>query len=90
MVILNFLKPQARNLLITFIVLLLPLIREQAPSETGGISVAYYTPLFLLSSYLPMGEYYAFFLMLGFSFAVYVGVSVVLAIISKFFTKRKK
>ena len=90
MVILNFLKPQARNLLITFVVLLLPLIREQAPSETGGISVAYYTPLILLSTYLQMGDYYPFLLMAGFSFAVYVGVSVVLAIVPKFFTKRKK
>ena len=70
-------------------VLLLPLIREQATSETGVISVAHYNPLFLLSSYLQMGEYYAFFLMLGFSFAVYVGVSVVLAIVPKFFAKKK-
>jgi len=89
-VILNFLKPQARNLLITFIILLLPLIREQAPSETGGISVAHYSPLFLLSSYLQMGDYYPFLLMAGFSFAVYVGVSIVISIVSKFFTKRKK
>ncbi|MCR4277264.1 MAG: hypothetical protein NUV87_03995 [Candidatus Roizmanbacteria bacterium] len=87
---LKFLKPYATNLLITFVVLLLPLIREQAPSETGGYSVAHYSPLFLLSTYLQVGEYYAFFLMLGFSLVVYVGVSVVLALISKFFTKKKK
>jgi len=89
-VIFNFLKPQVRNLLVTFVVLLLPLIREQAPSEFGGISVVHYNPLFLLSSYLQMGEYYAFILMLGFSFTVYVGVSVVLAIVSKIFTKKKR
>lgn len=87
---LTFLKPQAVNLLTTFVVLLLPLIREQAPSETGGIFVSYYSPLFLLSTYLQMGEYYAFFLILGFSLMVYVGVSAVLALILKFFTKKKK
>ncbi|OGD84118.1 hypothetical protein A2572_03260 [Candidatus Collierbacteria bacterium RIFOXYD1_FULL_40_9] len=87
---LKFLKPQARNLLITFVILLLPLIREQAPSETGGISVAHYSPIFLLSTYLQMGDYYPFLLMAGFSFAVYVGVSVVLSIVSKVFTKMKK
>lgn len=87
---LKFLRPQAVNLLTTFIVLFFPLIREQAPSEAGGIFVSHYSPLYLLSTYLQMKEYYPFFLMLGYSFVVYIGVSIVITFVSKSFLKKKK
>lgn len=87
---LAFLKPRAANLLITFVILFLPLIQERAPSELGGYSIVHYSPVFLLSAYLQMGEFQAILLMLGFALLIYLGLSVVLALISKFFTKKKK
>jgi hypothetical protein len=90
MVKLNFLKPQARNLLITFVVLLLPLIRERVPLTPGGYEVSRYSPLLLLSLYLRMGDYYPFLLMVGFSLVVYFGVSAILAASLRLFTNKKK
>ena len=86
----NFLKPRWVNVLITLIILSLPILRERAVLPTGGFEVVAYRPIFLLASYLQMGDYYPFFLMVGFSLFVYLAVSTFLAVASKIFSKALK
>ena len=86
----TFLRPRLANVLLTLIVLSLPIIWERAPLPTGGYAVAAYRPIFLLASYLQMNDYYPFFQMVGFSLAIYIAVSVVLAIASRLIKVGKK
>ena len=86
--ILKFLKPRTVNVLLTLLIISLPLLREQVQLPTGGYEIATYRPIFLLTSYLQMQDWYPFLLMIGFTLAVYVGVSIVVAITSKLLKKR--
>ena len=86
--ILKFLKPKTVNVLLTLLIISLPLLREQVQLPTGGYEIARYRPIFLLTSYLQMQDWYPFLLMIGFTLAVYVGVSIVVAITSKLLKKR--
>src|SRR3989339_585044 len=85
---LKFLKPRIGNVLLTLVVISLPLLREQVQLPTGGYEIARYRPVFLLTSYLQMQDWYPFLLMIGFTLAVYVGASIVVAITSKLLKKR--
>lgn len=85
----RFLKPQISNVVITVLILSLPLIRERAPVATGGYEEAFYRPIFLLTAYLQMGEFYAMLLMIGFSLVVYFAVSILLTLLLRLFKKVK-
>ena len=85
---LSFLKPRLVNVLFTFIVLSLPLLREQVQLPTGGYEVATYRPVFLLAAYLQMNDYYPFLLMVSFSLVMYFAASLVLAISFKLLKKK--
>ncbi|KKQ92622.1 MAG: hypothetical protein UT17_C0001G0001 [Candidatus Woesebacteria bacterium GW2011_GWB1_39_10] len=63
---LKFLKPRIGNVLLTLVVISLPLLREQVQLPTGGYEIARYRPVFLLTSYLQMQDWYPFLLMIGF------------------------
>jgi len=80
---LNFLKPRLLNILLTLVVFSLPLLRERARLPEGGYEVAYYRPIYLLTSYLQMQEWYPLFLMVGLFLFIYFTISLtVLAITS--------
>jgi len=85
---LQFLRPRTVNVLLTLLVLSVPLIKERAPLPSGGYEVVVYRPIFLFTAYLQMNDYYPFVLMVGFSLAVYLAVSVVVGIVSKLHKKR--
>ncbi|OGD84747.1 hypothetical protein A2165_03215 [Candidatus Curtissbacteria bacterium RBG_13_40_7] len=87
---LSFLKPRLANVLLTLVILSLPIFWEREPLPTGGYSVVAYRPIFLLASYLQMNDYYPFFQMVGFSFAVYFGVSLAILILTVLWGKTKK
>jgi hypothetical protein len=84
---LKFLKPQISNVAITILILSLPLIRERAPIATGGYEEVFYRPIFLLTAYLQMEEFYGLLLMSGFSLFVYLVVSILLALFFRLFKK---
>ena len=77
---LSFLKPRPVNVIVSLIIVSLPILREHAVLPTGGYEVVYYRPVFLLTSYLQMQDWYPFLLMVGFNLFIYVVVSGVVAI----------
>ena len=84
----SFLKPRILNLLFTFVILFLPLFREE---YNGGQYVAWYKPIeVLFSSLRETNTIGLFFLMLGFSLIVYFIVSLVIFKISQQLQVRRK
>ncbi|MBN2567438.1 hypothetical protein JXB02_05130 [Candidatus Woesearchaeota archaeon] len=73
--LLSFLRPRRGNVLVTFIVLALPILKEHVQLEEGGIVVWRYIPLQITFLYAWFGDWRAFLLMVGFSLFVYVVVS---------------
>ncbi|OGH24096.1 MAG: hypothetical protein A3B47_04475 [Candidatus Levybacteria bacterium RIFCSPLOWO2_01_FULL_39_24] len=72
----GFLKPRIPNLLLTFIILFLPLFREQ---YNGGQYVAWYRLIdLLIGSLRQPGTLGLFFLTLVFSLIIYFFVSLVI------------
>ena len=88
--ILSFLKPRPVNVIVSLIIVSLPILREHAVLPTGGYEVVYYRPVFLLTSYLQMQDWYPFLLMVGFNLFIYVVVSGVVAIGFLIFRPKKK
>ncbi len=72
----GFLKPRILNLLLTFVILFLPLFREQ---YNGGQYATWYRPIdLLIGSLRQLGTLGLFFLMLVFSLIIYFFVSLVI------------
>jgi hypothetical protein len=85
---LNFLTPRLWNILLTLVVFSLPLLRERARLPDGTITeTVYYRPIFLLTSYLQMHDWYPFFLMIGFFLVIYFAASLVVAILAPVWKK---
>lgn len=76
---LDFLKPRLINILLTFVVLCLPLLREQ---YQGGVYITWHKPIELIIQYLqnPHNQSYLplFGGMILFSLAVYILISAVI------------
>ena len=84
----SFLKPRILNLLFTFVILFLPLFREE---YNGGQYVAWYKPIeVLFSSLRETNTIGLFFLMLAFSLIIYFFVSLVIFKINQRVTNWKK
>lgn len=88
---LDFLKPRLLNTLLALIIFSLPFLRERAVLPDGTITeVVYYRPIFLLSFYLQMQDWYPFFLMIGFFLAIYFVASLVVAILTPVWKRANK
>jgi len=87
---LDFLKPRLLNVLLTIVVFSLPLLRERAVLPEGGYEVVYYRPIFLLTSYLQMQDWYPFFLMIGFFLVIYFAASLVMVFLTPVWKKIKR
>jgi len=87
---LKFLSPRLVNILITLVVISLPLLRERVQLPEGGYEIVWHRPIILLVLYPQMNEYYAFFLMVGFSLLIYLVVSAVLVLASKVLKSKRK
>jgi len=84
----SFLKPRILNLLFTFVILFLPLFREE---YNGGQYVAWYKPIeVLFSSLRETNTIGLFFLMLAFSLIIYFFVSLVIFGVNQRVTNWKK
>lgn len=87
---LDFLKPRLLNTLLALIIFSLPFLRERVMLPEGGYEVAHYRPIFLLTSYLQMQDWYPFFLMVGFFLVIYFAASLVVAILTPVWKKINK
>ena len=87
---LDFLKPRLLNILLTIVVFSLPLLRERVMLPEGGYEIAYYRPIFLLTSYLQMQDWYPFFLMIGFLLVVYFVASLVVTVTTSLWRRVNK
>ena len=85
----KFLKPRVSSILLTIVVLFLPLIAERTAPPSGGLEIIHYSPIFLLSAYLQMKDYYPFFLMFCFSLLIYLVVSFLVLIVVKLFKLKR-
>ena len=84
----DFLKPRILNLLFTFVILFLPLFREE---YNNGQHVAWYKPIdLLINSLRETNTVGLFFLMLVFSLIIYFIVSLVIFKINQRVTSWKK
>ncbi len=87
---LNFLKPRLLNTVLALVVFSLPLLRERARLPEGGYEVVHYRPIFLLTSYLQMQDWYPFCLMVGLLLFIYFVASLTVAILTPVWKKIKK
>jgi hypothetical protein len=87
---LDFLKPRLLNTLMAIVIFSLPLLRERVMLPEGGYEVAHYRPIFLLTSYLQMQEWYPFFLLIGFFLAIYFAASLMVTVVSSLWRKARK
>ena len=84
----GFLKPRVLNLLLTFVILFLPLFREQ---YNGGQYVAWYKPIDLLIGSLRETKTFGlFFIMLVVSLIIYFFVSLVVFKINQLLQTERK
>jgi len=84
---LNFLRPRLLNVLLTLIIFSLPVLQEKARLPEGGYEVVHYRPIFLLTSYLQMQDWYPFFLMMGLLLFFYFALSFLVFVFSFFWKK---
>ncbi len=78
----DFLKPRLLNVLLTFLVLCLPILREQ---YNNGEYVTYYRPIVVMIDYFKKPQQPRLLLVMAiFISAVYFVVSLVLVSVSKF------
>jgi hypothetical protein len=83
----GFLKPRALNLLFTFVVLFLPLFREQYHE---GQYVAWYRPIDVIINYFQnFQQPYLLLVMAIFLFTIYFFVSLAIAGLSNLYTKTR-
>lgn len=86
----RFLKPRLINTVLTIITLSLPLLKERVQLLSDGYEVERYIPFHLLFTYLQMRDYFPFIQMIGFSLLVYLAVSVIVSILTKWLCDRKE
>ena len=84
---LDFLKTRLLNTLLALVIFSLPFFRERVRLLEGGYEVAYHRPIFLLSIYLQMQDWYPFFLMIGFLLVIYFAASLVVSILTSVWKK---
>ena len=76
----NFLQPRLANILLSFFVLCLPLLREQ---YNNGEYVTWYRPIVLIASYFQKpGDMKILFLIISFLLIVYFVVSLIIFILT--------
>ena len=80
----DWLEPRYSNILLTLLILSLPIFSENVPLENGGSIVEKFIPMHITYTYLHMKDYIPFLQMVGFSFVVYIGVTLIIQIAHSF------
>ncbi len=85
-------KPKRTNVLVTFVILILPLFTERVPTPEGAFTIVKYSPISLLVGYILLigkQEFSPFFLIFSFCAVVYAVVSVITYVVTTRVLKNK-